>query len=165
MVIKCLCFDGVKNSENCTFRFRKLYVSFSRLYNYTKLSGLKDVSFSNYTNRIAKRTSDFLDASERNVMNVVCAPGTAAIVSSCRPAFCLRWRKLFRRACSGCLAVAFSGGARGRPVPGDYRICRRRGIGLWRYGFRIFPTDTELFGCAPPEFPGVSWIVFAARFE
>lgn len=33
MVIKCLCFDGVKNSENCTFRFRKLYVSFSRLYN------------------------------------------------------------------------------------------------------------------------------------
>ena len=32
MVIKCLCFDGVKNSENCTFRFRKLYVSFSRLY-------------------------------------------------------------------------------------------------------------------------------------
>ena len=31
----------------------------------------------------------------------------------------------------GCLAVAFSGGARGRPVPGDYRICRRRGIGLW----------------------------------
>lgn len=130
--------------------------------NYTKLSGLKDVSFSNCINRIAKRTSDFLDASERNVMNVVCAPGTAAIVSSCRPAFCLRWRKLFRRACSGCLAVAFSGGARGRPVPGDYRICRKRGIGLWRYGFRIFPTDTELFGCAPPELPGVSWIVFAA---
>ena len=32
MVIKCLCFDGVKNSENCTFRFRKLYVSFLRLY-------------------------------------------------------------------------------------------------------------------------------------
>lgn len=34
MVIKCLCFDGVKNSENCTFRFRKLYVSFLRLYCY-----------------------------------------------------------------------------------------------------------------------------------
>lgn len=34
MVIKCLCFDGVKNSENCTFRFRKLYVSFSRLYGF-----------------------------------------------------------------------------------------------------------------------------------
>lgn len=63
--------------------------------NYTKLSGLKDVSFSNCINRIAKRTSDFLDASERNVMNVVCAPGTAAIVSSCRPAFCLRWRNCF----------------------------------------------------------------------
>lgn len=31
-MIKCLCFDGVKNCENCTFRFRKLYVSFSRLY-------------------------------------------------------------------------------------------------------------------------------------
>lgn len=35
MVIKCLCFDGVKNSENCTFRFRKLYVSFLRLYYIT----------------------------------------------------------------------------------------------------------------------------------
>ena len=126
---------------------------------------LTDASFSNCRHRIATRTAVSQDASERNVMNVVCAPGTAAIVSSCRPAFCLRWRKLFRGACSGCLAVAFSGGARGRPVPGDYRICRRRGIGLWRYGFRIFPTDTELFGCAPPEFPGVSWIVFAARFE
>ena len=122
---------------------------------------MKDVSFSNCINRIAKRTSDFLDASERNVMNVVCAPGTAAIVSSCRPAFCLRWRKLFRWVCSGYLAVAFSGGVKGWPVPGDYRICRKRGIGLWRYGFRIFPTDTELFGCAPPELPGVSWIVFA----
>lgn len=32
-MIKCLCFDVVKNSEKCTFRFRKLYVSFSRLYN------------------------------------------------------------------------------------------------------------------------------------
>ncbi len=31
-MIKCLCFDRVKNSENCTFRFKKLYVSFSRLY-------------------------------------------------------------------------------------------------------------------------------------
>ena len=152
-------FFGVKNPgvREWFFRFDPNLKN-----NYTKLSGLKDVSFSNYTNRIAKRTSDFLDASERNVMNVVCAPGTAAIVSSCRPAFCLRWRKQFRRACSGCLAVAFSGGARGRPVPGDYRICRKRGIGLWRYGFRIFPTDTELFGCSPPELPGVSWIVFAA---
>ena len=36
MVIKCLCFDGVKNSENCTFRFRKLYVSFLRLYCHQK---------------------------------------------------------------------------------------------------------------------------------
>lgn len=46
MVIKCLCFDGVKNSENCTFRFRKLYVSFSRLYT----SPIYDVDATKETN-------------------------------------------------------------------------------------------------------------------
>lgn len=33
MVIKRLYFASAKKRGNCTFRFEKLYVSFSRLYN------------------------------------------------------------------------------------------------------------------------------------
>lgn len=56
MVIKCLCFDGVKNSENCTFRFRKLYVSFSRLYKSMNLqvnAGIQNI-FNAYQNDFDK---------------------------------------------------------------------------------------------------------------
>ena len=54
MVIKCLCFDGVKNSENCTFRFRKLYVSFSRLYFFKIFSQKFEMTPKKYREQMRK---------------------------------------------------------------------------------------------------------------